>query len=200
MEYNHSQMVLDLARKHGLLRPKDLSLLKIPRVYLTRLVQEGQLQRIARGLYSIANHSYSEHGALAEVARKSGNGVFCLLTALRFHDLTTQAPFEVWLAIPNKSHPPKIDYPPLRVVRFSKRALTEEVEEHIVDGVTIRVYGIAKTIADCFKYRNKIGLDVALESLREAWRAKRVSMDDLWRNAHICRVANVMRPYLETLE
>jgi predicted transcriptional regulator of viral defense system len=136
---------------------------------------------------------------LAEVARRVPKGVVCLLSALRFHGLTTQAPFEVWLAIENKAIAPKLDYPSLRIVRFSGAALTEGVEEHVVDGVMVRVTGVAKTVADCFKYRNKIGLDVALEALREAWRGKRMTSDDLWRYAKVCRVANVMRPYLDSL-
>ncbi len=123
----------------------------------------------------------------------------CLLSALRFYNLTTQSPFEVWLAIPNKARAPRMDYPPLRIVRFSGPALTEGIEAHMVDGVPVRITGVAKTVADCFKYRNKIGLDVALEALREAWREKRVSTDELWRYAELCRVANVMRPYLESI-
>ena len=126
-------------------------------------------------------------------------GVVCLLSALRFHALTTQAPFEVWLAIPKSARVPKAGYPPLRIVRFSGIALTEGIEDHIVDGVPVRVTSVAKTVVDCFKYRNKIGLDVALEALHEAWRAKRVTMDELWHFAAMCRVANVMRPYLESL-
>jgi predicted transcriptional regulator of viral defense system len=137
---------------------------------------------------------------LAEVAARSPQGVFCLLTALRFHQLTTQSPHEVWLAIPNKAHAPKLDYPPLRIVRFSGPSLTEGIESHTVDGTLIRVYSVAKTVADCFKYRNKIGLDVALEALRECRREKRASNDELWRYARLCRVANVMRPYLESIE
>ena len=136
---------------------------------------------------------------LAEVARRVPKGVVCLLSALRFHGLSTQAPFEVWLAIENKAITPKLDYPPLRIVRFSGAALTEGVEEHVVDDVTVRITCIAKTVADCFKYRNKIGLDVALEALREAWHEKRMTSDDLWRYAKVCRVANVMRPYLDSL-
>ena len=141
----------------------------------------------------------SEHTTLAEVASKHPNTLVCLLSALQFHGLTTQSPFEVWVAIANKARAPKMDYPPLRVVRFSGDALTEGVEKHVVDGVTVQVTSVAKTVADCFKYRNKIGLDVALEALREAWNAKRVKMDDLWHCAQVCRVANVMRPYLEAL-
>lgn len=108
-------------------------------------------------------------------------------------------PFEVWVAIPNKARPPQMDYPPLRVVRFSKAALTEGIEEHQIDGVNMQVTNTARTIADCFKFRNKIGLDVAIEALQEAWRDNRVTMDALWHYATVCRVANVMRPYLESL-
>lgn len=192
--------LIDLVREKGLVRPCDLVPHGIPRVYLTRAVRCGELEKIGRGLYGLPSRQVSAHGALAEVARRVPRGVVCLLSALRFHDLTTQAPFEVWLAIENKALAPRLDYPPLRIVRFSGPAFTEGVEEHLVDGVTVRVTGVAKTVADCFKYRNKIGLDVALEALREAWRAKRMTSDDLWYYAKVCRVANVMRPYLDSLE
>ncbi|MBS0507763.1 MAG: AbiEi antitoxin N-terminal domain-containing protein [Proteobacteria bacterium] len=191
--------LLDLVRARGLVRSCDLAPLGIPRVALTRAVRRGQLERVGRGLYGLTERPVSAHGTLAEVARRVPKGVVCLLSALRFHDLTTQAPFEVWLAIDNKAATPKLDYPPLRLVRFSGAALTECVEEHVVDGVTVRVTSVAKTVADCFKYRNKIGLDVALEALREAWAAKRMTSDEIWRCAKIDRVANVMRPYLESL-
>ena len=191
--------LIDLVRNQGLIRPRDLAPLGIPRVSLTRAVRRGELERIGRGLYGLPGRPVSAHGSLAEVARRVPKGVVCLLSALRFHGLTTQAPFEVWLAIENKSIAPKLDYPPLRIVRFSGAALTEGVEVHVVDGVMVRVTGVAKTVADCFKYRNKIGLDVALEALREAWREKSMTSEDLWRYAKVCRVANVMRPYLESL-
>lgn len=191
--------LLDLVRAQGLVRPKDLAPVGIPRVALTRAVRRGQLERVGRGLYGLGTRPVSAHGTLAEVARRVPRGVICLLSALRFHDLTTQAPFEVWLAIDNKAGAPKLDYPPLRLVRFSGAALTEGVEEHVIDGVAIRVTGVAKTVADCFKYRNKIGLDVAMEALREAWTAKRMTSDEIWHYAKVDRVANVMRPYLESL-
>lgn len=193
------QKVLDLAAERGLIRPRDLTERGLPTVALTRLVRHGRLQRVGRGLYSLPDRPVSEHNALAEVARKHPQAIVCLLSALRFHDLTTQSPFEVWLAIPNKARAPKMDYPPLRIVRFSGAALTRGVEDHVIDGVPVRVTSVARTVADCFKFRNKIGLDVALESLQEAWRAKRASMDELWRYATLCRVANVMRPYMESL-
>jgi predicted transcriptional regulator of viral defense system len=194
-----AERLIDLARSQGLIRPCDLAPLGIARVSLTRAVRQGQLEHIGRGLYGLPGREVSAHGSLAEVARRVPKGVVCLLTALRFHGLTTQAPFEVWLAIENKAIAPKLDYPPLRIVRFSGEAFTEGVEEHTVDAVTVRVTSVAKTVADCFKYRNKIGLDVALEALREAWFGKHMTSDDIWRYAKVCRVANVMRPYLESL-
>lgn len=194
-----AERLIDLVRSQGLIRPCDLTPLGIPRVSLTRAVRRGQLERVGRGLYGVPGREVSAHGSLAEVARRVPKGVVCLLSALRFHNLTTQAPFEIWLAIENKAIAPKLDYPQIRIVRFSGAALTEGVEEHVVDGVTVRVTGVAKTVADCFKYRNKIGLDVALEALRDAWREKRMTSDDIWRYAKVCRVANVMRPYLESL-
>lgn len=193
------QKVLGLAAERGLIRPRDLAERGLPTVALTRLVRHGRLQRVGRGLYSLPDRPVSEHNALAEVARKHPQAIVCLLSALRFHDLTTQSPFEVWLAIPNKARAPKMDYPPLRIVRFSGASLTDGVEEYAIDGVPVRVTSVARTVADCFKFRNKIGLDVALEALQEAWRAKRVSMDELWQNATLCRVTNVMRPYMESL-
>jgi predicted transcriptional regulator of viral defense system len=194
------ERVLRIAAERGLVRARDLAGHHIPRATLSRLVASGRLVQISRGLYALPKHSRSEQHQLAEIAVRSPSGVFCLLTALRFHELTTQSPHEIWLAIPNKAHPPKLDYPPLRVVRFSGQALTKGVETHVVDGVTIHMYSVAKTVADCFKYRNKIGMDVALEALRESRREKRATNDELWRYAKICRVANVMRPYMESLE
>jgi predicted transcriptional regulator of viral defense system len=188
-----------LVTTQGLIRPRDLTPLGIPRVEITRAVRRGELERVGRGLYGLPGRVVSAQATLAEVACKVPKGIVCLLSALQFYELTTQSPFEIWLAIENKAVKPKLDYPPLRVVRFSGLAFTEGVEEHIVDGVTVRVTSVAKTVADCFKYRNKIGLDVAMEALREAWNAKRMTADEIWHYAKICRVANVMRPYLESL-
>jgi predicted transcriptional regulator of viral defense system len=196
---NSHQDILELAAERGLIRPRDLAEHGLPTVVLTRLVRQGRLQRVGRGLYSLPDRPVSEHNALAEVARKHPHAIVCLLSALRFHDLTTQSPFEVWLAIPNKARAPKMNYPPLRIVRLSGEALTVGVEDHVIDGVPVRVTSVARTVADCFKFRNKIGLDVALEALQEAWHAKRVSMNELWRYATLCRVTNVMRPYMESL-
>ena len=197
---SHAQRILQLASERGLVRARDLAHDRIPRTTLSRLVESGRLTQVSRGLYALPGHAHSEQHQLAEIALRSPHGVFCLLTALRFHQLTTQSPHEVWLAIPNKARPPRLDYPPLRVVRFSGLALTEGVEAHVVDGVPVQVYSVAKTVADCFKYRNKTGLDVALEALRECRREKRATNDELWRYAKVCRVADVMRPYMESVE
>ncbi|MCD8503944.1 MAG: AbiEi antitoxin N-terminal domain-containing protein [Burkholderiaceae bacterium] len=198
MKNTHTN-ILDMARRQGLLRPRDIQACGFSRMALATLARQGKLTRISRGLYTLPGRRFSEHAALAELASRHPNVVVCLLSALQFHGLTTQSPSEVWVAIANKARAPKVDYPPLRIVRFSGDALTERVQEHPVDGVKVQVTSVVKTVADCFKYRNKIGLDVALEALREAWNAKRLTMDELWHYAQVCRVANVIRPYLETL-
>lgn len=199
MENSKAAKVLTLAKQGGVIRARDLEPHRIPRAYLTRLCEAGKLQRLGRGLYMLANGSITINHSLAEAAKRVPHGVVCLLSALRFHGVTTQAPFEVWLAIDNKARAPAAKETPLRIVRFSGEALQAGVETHMIDGVPTQIYSLAKTIADCFKYRNKIGLDVAVEALRESWRARKCTMDELWRYATICRVANVMRPYLETL-
>lgn len=191
--------ILELVRKVGVLRPRDLDSSNIPRTYLSRLCEAGKLQRIGRGLYVLPNSSVTENHSLAEACKRVPKGVVSLLSALRFHNLTTQSPFEVWLAIGEKAWRPRMEYPPLRIVRFSQATLNAGVEKHQIEGVTVHVYSPAKTVADCFKYRNKIGLDVAIEALRECWQSRRCTMDDLWHYADICRVQNVMRPYLESL-
>ena len=183
-----------------MLRASELDAKGVPRVVLSRLTASGRLERVGRGLYRLAGSDSSEHESLATVAIKVPQAVFCLLTALQFHGLTTQLPRQIWIAMPRGSHTPHIDYPPVKMVQMARDVYSSGVEEHDRDGVTLRVYGIAKTVADCFKHRNKIGLDVALEALKDV-RAKRLaSADDLWQYAKICRMANVMRPYLEATE
>ena len=189
--------VLALVRRAGMLRPRDLDRYGIARTYLQRLEQRGLLERAGRGLYRLPSAEVTEHHGLATACKLVPRGVICLLSALQFHDLTTQAPFEVWMAIDVRARRPRGTTPPLRIVRFSGRALTEGVAVHEIEGVRVRVYGPAKTVADCFKYRNKIGLDVALETLRDYRRQHPAGMDELWHFARTCRVSNVMRPYLE---
>lgn len=191
--------ILELARSKGILRTRDVDSAGASRALLASLTEKGRLIKLGRGLYALPDRSASEYESFAEVATRSESGVLCLLSALRFHDLTTQQSADVWLAIPHKARAPRFDYPPLRVVRMSGPAMSEGIEIADLAGAQVRVFSVAKTVADCFKFRNKIGLDVALEALREAWNGKRATMDELWRYAEICRVANVMRPYLEAV-
>ena len=168
-------------------------------LYLRMAADQGLVMRVGRGLYVARGSRPTQHHSLAQASKRVPHGIVCLLSALRFHDLTTQSPFQVWLAISDKARLPKTDSPPLRVVRFSQKLLTYGVQEHRIDGVSVRIFSPAKTVADCFRYRNKIGLDVALEALRECRRKRRATSDELWQAAKVCRVANVMRPYLESL-
>jgi len=191
--------VLELLREKGMARPRDLAAWGIPPSYLDRLYRRGLLDRVSRGLYAWPDAEVGEHHTLAEAARQVPRGVVCLLSALRFHGLTTQSPHEIWLALPPKSWTPRVAHPKLRLLRFSGRSLTEMVQTHPVEGVAVHVYGVAKTVADCFKFRHKVGTDVALEALRDCWAGRRATMDELWEAAGVCRMTNVMRPYLESL-
>jgi len=193
------QRVLELVGSMGITRPKDLRVHHIHPEYLRRMEQQGLLQRVGTGLYTLAKTEITEHHSLAEASKRVPKGVICLLSALRFHSLTTQAPFEVWIAIDQQARRPNEPMLPLRIVYMSGASLLEGVEVHQIDGVEVKVYSPAKTIADCFKYRNKIGLAVALEALRDCWHKQSCTMDELWHYAKICRVAQVMRPYLESL-
>jgi predicted transcriptional regulator of viral defense system len=191
--------LLALAHRRGVLRPRDLARHGLSRETLRRLTAAGEIERRGRGLYVTAGAALSEHEMLAAAGARVPHGVVCLLSALRFHELTTQNPSEVWLAIDRKARAPAERDLPLRIVRFSGKARLKGVEEHDIDGVKVRIYNPAKTVADCFKYRRKIGTDVALEALRDCWRSKRSTVDELWRYAAVCRVTNVMRPYLEAV-
>jgi predicted transcriptional regulator of viral defense system len=196
----YNQRVLDLARQKGMLRPVDLQNAGIPRIILSRLMASGQLEKIGRGLYRLPDVQTSEYEMLATIATRVPQAVFCLLSALQFHELTTQLPRQIWIAMPRGSHIPKIDYPPIKMIQFSGEAYAEGIEVYERDQVKLRVYSVAKTVADCFKHRNKIGLDVAIEALRDARAGKKASANDLWHYAKVCRVTNVMRPYLEVIE
>lgn len=196
----HTHRVLDLVGQKGMLRSSDLDAIGTHRVALTRMTAKGLLERVGRGIYRLPESQASEHESLIAIATKVPQAVFCLLSALQFHELTTQLPRQVWIAMPRGSHTPKIDYPPVRMVQFAGSAYSEGIELFERDQVRLRVYCVAKTVADCFKYRNKIGLDVALEALKDARAQNKASTDDIWRYAKICRVTNVMRPYLEAIE
>lgn len=199
MTDNSKERVLRLLQGCGILRPCDLDEFNVPRITIYRLLNEGQVEKVARGMYRLPGYQVTEHSTLAEVSKKVPRGVVCLLTALRFHELTTQNPHQVWIAIDRKSRQPRVKGYPVRFVRFSGQALSEGVESHSLEGVPVHIYNPAKTVADCFKYRNKIGFDVALEALKECRRSRKCDMDSLWRYAKICRVSNIMRPYLDAM-
>jgi predicted transcriptional regulator of viral defense system len=199
-ELSNEERARRLVQEVSVLRPRDLAVYDISPRYAARLAREGLLERVERGLYTVADGDIHEYQTLAEVSRRMPHAVICLLSALRFHDLTTQAPFEVWVMVNIHAYVPRTTDLPVRVVYASGKALAEGVEEHLILGVPVRVTTPAKTVADCFKYRSKVGLDVALEALRETWRERRATMDELWHYAQVCRVARVMRPYLESLE
>ena len=163
------------------------------------LVDKGRLERISRGVYAVVDAPVTEKHGLAVVACRAPAGVVALLSALRFHGLTTQNPKEIWLAVPAGGRTPKLDWPPLRVVRMSAPTFQLGIETHFVEGIAVRVYSVPKTLVDCFKFRGQVGLDVALEALREGWRARRFTMDEIHEFAAACRMTNVMRPYLEAL-
>jgi len=189
--------VIDLIRSAGIVRRAELEALGVPASSLYRLVSEGRIVRLDRGLYAAAEHEPTAEHALSLVAKRAPAGIICLLTALRFHGLTTQAPAEVWIALPEKARRPRLAYPRLRVARFSGDALTEGVETHRIEGVDVRIYAAAKTVADCFKYRNKVGIDVAVEALRDFGLRYRGRATELAHYARICRVTRVMQPYLD---
>lgn len=194
-----AEVVLELARRRGLLRPRDLAAAGIPRAVLSRLQTSGQLVKVTRGLYRMPDDDPGEDEGMVTIARRVPHAVFCLLTALQFHGLTTQLPRQIWIAMPRGSHPPRIDYPPIRMVQFTGESYSRGIELFERDRTQLRVYGVAKTVADCFKYRNRVGLDVALEALKDSRQQAKASADDLWRFARICRVSEVMRPYLEAV-
>lgn len=197
MGTNTKKAEINTIRRMGLVRPIDLESRGIPRARLYSLVQKGLVERLGRGVYVASNHAPTAEHAIAQAAKRVPGGVICLITALRFHGLTTQSPAEVWIALSEKARKPRLDYPRLRIVRFSGASLTEGVETHLIEGVKVRVYSAAKTVADCFKFRNKIGIDVAVEALKDFNRTHRGGANELARFARICRIARVLQPYLD---
>jgi predicted transcriptional regulator of viral defense system len=194
-----SDRAVRLLREVGIARTSEFEHRAVSRTELRRLHERGIIERVGRGLYTLPGAVLTERHSLAEACRRVPRGVLCLLTALRLHGLTTQNPSEVWIAIDRKAWRPRQGSPRLRLIHMSGASFREGVEEHDVGGVRIRVYGAAKTVADCFKFRNKIGLDVAVEALRDYRRLHPKKLGALWRFAEMDRVTRVMQPYLETL-
>ena len=191
--------IMQYVRQHGIVRPRDIEAIGLPREYLLRLHRRGRLIRSGRGIYTLPDAPITEYHSLAEVAKRVPEAVVCLLSALTFHEITTQAPPSVWIALRKGARRPGISSPSLRIVRLSGSSLSEGIETHHIEGVPVRVYSAAKTVADCFKFRNKIGLDVAIEALKDTTRQKKATINQIYRFAKICRVSNVIRPYMEAL-
>ncbi|MEZ0374914.1 MAG: type IV toxin-antitoxin system AbiEi family antitoxin domain-containing protein [Candidatus Sericytochromatia bacterium] len=193
------QQVLALLEHQPLLRPRDLKRAGLPPEYLSYLYHQQRLAKIGRGLYALPDQAVDEHYSQLEVAKRVPDGVLCLLSALEFHGLTTQNPFDIWLALPAGRRSPKLENLSVRFFHFAPEAYRSGIETHTIQSIDLKVYSVSKTIVDCFKFRNQIGLDVALEALKEAMSKKRFSQDELWKYARICRMTTVMRPYLEAL-
>ena len=188
------------ARNKAVLQPRDFARAGLHPEQIRRLVRSGKIDRAGRGRYLLPGATMPAEIGLALVATAAPAATVCLLTALLFHDIGTQVPHRVWIAVDRRAAKPRIDYPAVRVVRFSGRALTFGVETRDIAGTPVRIFSAAKTVADCFKYRNKIGLEIALEALKDGLRLKRFSRDEIWVAAGVCRVSRVIRPYLEALQ
>lgn len=193
------QQILNIAGEKGTVCSADLVPQEIPREYLSRMVNKGLLQRMARGIYCLPNANITEHHDLALVSALVPNSVITLLSALAFHNVGTQNPHKVWVAVKAKAYAPKFDYPPVRYHYYSGAAFELGVETHRIEGVDVKIYSVAKTVVDCFRLRNKVGLDVALEALKEGWQAKRFTADELMTLAKECRIASVIQPHFEML-
>ena len=187
------------ASRLAVFRARDMVAAGYPREYLRRLVNQKAVRQLGRGLYASADFDGDQNQSLVEAAKRVPRGVVCLVSALQFHGIGTQSPYQVWLALPRGSNRPRTLSLPLHFCQFSGPAYTFGIEEHALAGGSVSVYSPAKTVADCFKYRRKYGLDVAVEALRDGWRAKKFSMNDLAAAAAVCRVSRIMQPYLEML-
>jgi predicted transcriptional regulator of viral defense system len=199
MSTDHADKLLRIAQAQPAVSARELSAAGVPPRVLSRMAASGRLRRVGRGLYTGIEASPSAHQSVIEVTKQAPKAVVCLLSALEIHEVGVQAPFEVWIALPAGTHAPKGIGTAIRVTRLSGAAFSEGIETVMLDGAPVRVYTLAKTITDCFKLRSKVGLDAALEALREAWTARKVTMDDLSRYAKVNRMSNVMRPYLEAV-
>ena len=194
-----AETLIDLARQQGIISASDAAALGINRGWLPRLAAAGRLERIARGRYRLVTSEVSEHHTLAVTAGIAPNAVICLLSALQYHEIGVQSPAEVWIALKRGSWRPQPDYPPLRVVHLSEPSFSAGVERYEIEGLQVPIYSVAKTVADCFKFRHQIGLDIALEALSDAWRQHRLILAELNTFASVNRVQRVMQPYIEAL-
>lgn len=199
MTPTYRDQIVEHIRIRGVVRTRDVIALGVPPVTLTRMVREGVLERVARGVYVLPAEGLGSGSALAVVAVRVPGAVVCLGSALQLHELSSWSPSEVWIAVASHRRPPKVDWPPLHVVYVQPKLMDLDVQVPTIDGVVVRVTGPARTVADCFKWRGTVGLDIALEALRAYVVDQRRSRDELRRIAEQLRVAEVMRPYLESM-
>lgn len=193
------QVARALLEERGILRLAELRDAGVTAATVSRMERNGEVIRLARGLYQLSDAPLDASHSLAEAAKRLPKGVVCLISALAFHGLTDQLPQKIWMAIGRKDWAPKPDGMPIRVIRFADSLLSEDVETHVVEGVPVKVFGVAKTVADCFRHRGKIGLSVAIEGLQEALRQRKATPAEIVRQANRGGVATVIRPYLEAL-
>jgi predicted transcriptional regulator of viral defense system len=193
------EQLIELFESTPILKSREIVEHDIDPKTVQRMVASGEVQRIGRGIYARPDLEPESHHSLVEAQMIVDNGVVCVLSALSYHEIGTQTPRRVWIAVSRGTRLPKTTNHPIKVVTFSGEAFSEGIEEHEIEGLTVRVYSVAKTVADCFKYRNKIGTDVALEALREALQTRKATADEILHYADICRVRNVMMPYLESV-
>ncbi|MCZ6800238.1 MAG: type IV toxin-antitoxin system AbiEi family antitoxin domain-containing protein [Nitrospirae bacterium] len=190
---------MEETQTHGFFRTRDLETLGLSFVKLRQLIEDGTVERITRGLYRSVKTELTEHHTLAAVCARIPNGIICLLSALRYHDIGTQLPREVWLAIPHKARAPKLPEFPIRLIRFSGPSLQYGVISVTLEGIKANITSPARTVVDCFRFRRLVGRDVALEAMRETLREKKATPDEIWRAAEICRAKSLVGPYLEVM-
>ncbi|HEB86362.1 MAG TPA: transcriptional regulator [Gammaproteobacteria bacterium] len=193
------QIAHTLLEARGIVRLVELRSAGVTAATVSRMERAGEVMRLARGLYQLPNAPLDAAHSLAEVAKRLPKGIVCLVSALAFHGLTDQLPKKIWLAIGKKDWAPKPDSMPIRVIRFTEGLLAESVETHVIEGVPVKVFGVAKTVADCFRHRSKVGLSVAVEGLQEALRQRKATPAEIARQAEHGGVSTVIRPYLEAL-
>jgi predicted transcriptional regulator of viral defense system len=193
------KQILEFANKHGIIRPSDINSSDKIRQQFIRMYKQGKLERVGRGLYALPDKISSEFMSFAQVSKLAPQGIICLISALQFHELTTQISPEIWLMLEGATKKPSFEYPPTRVMHTSGKAFNYGIGTYHIDKVPVKIYTPAKTVADCFKFRNKIGIDVALEALQETFRSRKATPDEIWEAAKVCRVSNIIRPYMEAV-
>ncbi len=199
MSKTNEEIIKEIFKQHNVVRLRDFIKAGIHQQIIMRMVNAGKIQRISRGLYMLEESDITANHSFVEVSCKIRKAVICLISALQFHDIGTQLPNKIWIAIPRTNTKPNFTNPPLNINWYSGRAYTEGIEIKVIEGIPVKIYNIPKTIADCFKFRNKIGMEVAIESLKECVREKKVNTEDIMYYASICRVSNIIKPYMESI-